>query len=227
MHRMQDRQEAGRLLASKLKHYRGAEGLLVLGLPRGGVPVACEIARALGAPADVFVVRKLGVPGQEELAMGAIAAGGIRVVNTEVTAKLRIDDRTIEAAVRRENAELIRREQAYRGNRPPLEIEGQIVILVDDGIATGSTVRAAVDALRQEHPQSIIIATGTAAASTCARLRLEVDELVTLMEPEAFYSVGQWYADFRQTSDEEVRALLEEAESSFRNRPGSDCNDPG
>jgi putative phosphoribosyl transferase len=205
-----NRTDGGRLLAAKLAHYAGRRDVLVLALPRGGVPVAFEVARALDAPLDVFLVRKLGVPGHEELAMGAIASGGIRVMNDDVVRGLRIDDWTIEQVVQREQAELERRENAYRGDRAPPEIQARTIILVDDGLATGSTMRAAVAALRQQAPQRIVVGVPTAAPSTCDELGQEVDEIVCATTPAPFYAVGMWYQDFSETTDEEVRHLLEQ-----------------
>jgi putative phosphoribosyl transferase len=206
-----DRRQAGRFLAAALSSYRGRDDLLVLGLPRGGIPVAFEVAVALGAPLDVFVVRKLGVPGYEELAMGAIASGGVRVLNESVTASLRIPAAVIDAVAREEEGELRRRETAFRGSRPAPEVAGRTVLLVDDGLATGSTMKAAVAALRAQQPRRVVVAVPVAAPETCAELRRHVDEVVCAATPRPFYAVGQWYADFRQTTDHEVRHLLEEA----------------
>ena len=209
--RFRDRADAGRLLAERLSHYAGRDDVLVLGLPRGGVPVAAEVARALGAPLDVFLVRKLGLPGQEELAMGAIASGGARVLNEELVETLGIPEALIDAVAAREEEELRRRERLYRGERPPPEVEGKTVILVDDGLATGSSMRAAVAALRRLRPARIVVAVPTAPVSTCEELRPEVDELVCARTPQPFYAVGIWYENFNQTTDEEVRRLLAEA----------------
>jgi putative phosphoribosyl transferase len=206
-----DRSEAGRTLAGKLQRYAHREDVIVLALPRGGVPVAAEIAVALSVPMDLFLVRKLGVPGHEELAMGAIASGGVRVLNEPVVAELRISDRVIQAVGEREAAELRRREIAYRGMRPEPEVAGRTVILVDDGLATGSTMRAAVRALRMQSPAKIIVAVPVGAASTCADLAREADEIVCAEMPEPFFAVGYWYSDFSQTTDDEVRALLDES----------------
>jgi predicted phosphoribosyltransferase len=206
--RFQDRVEAGRMLAERLTPYAHHPHVLVLGLPRGGVPVAFEVAHALKAPLDVLIVRKLGVPGREELAMGAIAAGGERVLNQEIIDIFGISDRVIEAVTARERRELDRRESLYRGQRPAPDVDGRTVILVDDGIATGSTVRAAVHLLRHLNAGCIVVATPTAAASTANELRREVDDFVAVMTPEDFAGVGEWYEDFSQTSDEEVRELL-------------------
>jgi putative phosphoribosyl transferase len=204
-----DRADAGRHLLSKLGAYKGRPDVLVLGLPRGGIPVGYEVARGLGAPLDVFVVRKLGVPGQEELAMGAIATGGVRVLNDEVLGYVPVPRDAIEAVAKREQQELERRELAYRGNRPPLDVKGKTVIVVDDGLATGSTMRAAVRALRKMEPLSIAVAVPVAAMQTCRELRTEVDDLVCLRTPEPFQAVGLWYEDFEQTTDAEVHDLLD------------------
>ncbi|HEX3584093.1 MAG TPA: phosphoribosyltransferase [Thermoanaerobaculia bacterium] len=204
-----DRVEAGRLLGEEVVRRIGKRAdAIVLALPRGGVPVGYEVARALGAPLDVFIVRKLGVPGQEELAMGAIASGGVRVLNDEVLSFVPVSPRTIEAVAERETRELERREKAYRGNRPPLDVEGKTVVIVDDGLATGSTMRAAVRALRKMKPREIVVAVPVAAPSTCAELRSTVDQMVCLRTPDPFQAVGLWYDDFTQTTDEEVHALL-------------------
>ena len=209
--RFRDRADAGRLLAERLSHYAGRDDVLVLGLPRGGVPVAAEVARSLGAPLDVFLVRKLGLPGQEELAMGAIASGGARVLNEELVETLGIPEALIDAVAAREEEELRRRERLYRGERPPPEVEGKTVILVDDGLATGSSMRAAVAALRRRRPARIVVAVPTAPVSTCEELRPEVDELLCARTPQPFYAVGIWYENFNQTTDEEARRLLAEA----------------
>jgi putative phosphoribosyl transferase len=211
--RFRDREHAGRLLAERLEKHRGGPDLLVLGLPRGGVPVAFEVARALAAPLDVFVVRKLGVPGHEELAMGALASGGVRVLNEKVVAALGINDATIARAVAAENAELERRERAYRGDRGPVDATGRTVIVVDDGLATGSTMRAAALALRAQEPRQLIVAVPVAAEQTCNEFRGAVDEIVCALTPEPFHAVGLWYDDFAPTSDAEVRELLKESRS--------------
>ena len=204
-----DRRQAGKQLASKLAGYANRSDVLVLALPRGGVPVAFEVARALRASLDVFLVRKLGVPGQEELAMGAIATGGVRVLNEEVTGRIDIPSSTIDEVASREEQELKRRERLYRGDRPVPNVQGRTVILIDDGLATGSTMRAAVTALRKMQPSEIIVAVPVAAAETCADLRSEVDEVICGATPEPFMAVGAWYSDFEQTSDREVRELLD------------------
>jgi putative phosphoribosyl transferase len=206
-----DRADAGRHLLSKLGAYRDRPDVLVLGLPRGGIPVGYEVARGLGVPLDVFVVRKLGVPGQEELAMGAIATGGVRVVNRDVVDALRIPPDVLDRAAAAELRELERREQSYRGERPQPRVEGRTVILVDDGLATGSTMRAAVAALRQQGPARLVVAVPVAAPPTCAELRREVEEVVCFATPEPFMAVGRFYDDFSQTTDEEVTALLASA----------------
>jgi predicted phosphoribosyltransferase len=203
-----NRREAGRQLAAQVAAYANRPDVLVLALPRGGVPVAYEVARALNAPMDVFLVRKLGVPGYEELAMGAIASGGVRVLNDEVVRGLDIPGYVIDAVAAREQQELERRERAYRDGRPPPDIRGRTVILVDDGLATGATMQAAVKALRQQQPARIIVAVPTAAAETCEKLKTEADEVICAMTPQPFYGVGRWYDDFSQTTDEEVRDLL-------------------
>jgi predicted phosphoribosyltransferase len=211
MVRFQDRFEAGRVLASHLSAYAGHPGAVVLALPRGGVPVALEVARQLRLPLDVYLVRKLGVPGHEELAMGAIATGGIRVLNQDVVRGLGIDEETIARVAAQEERELLRRESAYREGRTAPRIEGRIVILVDDGLATGSTMRAAVAALGGQAPSRIVIAVPVAAPETCRELQRDVDEIVCAVTPEVFQAVGLWYEDFSQTSDEEVRDLLRRA----------------
>jgi putative phosphoribosyl transferase len=215
-----NRREAGQVLASLLAGYRGRPDVAVLGLPRGGVPVAYEIATALHAPLDVMVVRKLGVPGHEELAMGAIASGGVQVVNEEVVRHLGITSPILASVAAIEQQELARRERAYRGERPPATVEGRTVILVDDGLATGSTMRAAVAALRRRHPTQVVVAVPTAAPETCEELRQEVDEIVCAMTPTPFYGVGEWYEEFGQTSDEEVRDLLERASPALNSGKG-------
>jgi len=204
-----DRVQAGQVLSQKLKAYADRADVMVLALPRGGVPVALEVARLLHAPLDVFLVRKLGTPGQEELAMGAIASGGIRVLNDEVIQSLHVPESVIDLATVKELRELARRERLYREGRPALDVTGRTVILVDDGLATGSTMRAAVAALRQLKPKRLVVAVPLAAAPTCRDLRGEVDELVCLQTPDPFYSVGFWYEDFSQTTDEEIREMLE------------------
>jgi predicted phosphoribosyltransferase len=206
-----DRTEAGQVLADRLRKYADRPDVLVLALPRGGVPVAFEVARALHAPLDVFLVRKLGLPGQEELAMGALATGGVRVLNDEVVRTLDIPDEVIDAVAAREQRELERRERMYRGKRPRADVHDRIVILVDDGLATGSTMRAAVAALRMQQPSRIVVAVPIGAPETCAEFQWEADEAVCARTPEPFRAVGLWYGDFSQTTDEEVRELLGQA----------------
>ena len=203
-----DRRDAGKYLAKHLRHYAHRPDVMVLGLPRGGVPVAAEIAQALGADLDVFVVRKLGAPMYEELAMGAIASGGVRVLNPEVIQQLAITPEIVDAAAATEEIELQRRERDYRGDRPPLDVRGRTVILVDDGLATGASMRAAVRSVRQLGPAKVVIAVPVGAAETCKDLEPEVDEIVCGKMPRDFRAVGAWYEDFSQTTDEEVRALL-------------------
>lgn len=205
-----DRSDAGHALAALLDHYRGRADTLVLALPRGGVPVAYEVARAIRAPLDVFTVRKLGVPGHEELAMGAIASGGVTVLNEEVVRLSGVDRATVARVAEHESAELHRRERAYRGDRPVLELSGKAVLIVDDGLATGSTMRAAIRAVRRLGPASIVAAVPTGAASTCRELAAMVEEMVCATNPEPFGAVGQSYREFGQTTDDEVRALLDE-----------------
>ena len=204
-----DRRHAGRVLAGKLEQYRGRAGLLVLALPRGGVAVGFEVARELRAPLDIFVVRKLGVPGHEEYAMGAIASGGVKVMNP--MPGLTVSPEVIAAVVEREQAELVRREQLYRKQRPAIPLEGRTVIVVDDGLATGSTMQAAVMAIRQKHPLYLAAAVPVGARDTCAALRQQADEVICAESPEPFRAVGLWYQEFPQATDEEVCALLEEA----------------
>jgi putative phosphoribosyl transferase len=203
-----NRIEAGKRLAAELAEYNNRPDVLVLALPRGGVPVAFEVARALGATLDIFLVRKLGVPGHEELAMGAIATGGVRVLNKDVVRYLNIPGEVIDAVAAVEQRELDRREKLYRGDRPAPDVRGKTVILVDDGLATGSTMRAAAAALRQQQPARIVVAVPVAAAQTCDEFREEVDDIVCAVTPEPFHGVGLWYEDFSQTTDDEVCALL-------------------
>jgi putative phosphoribosyl transferase len=206
-----DRRDAGVQLAAQLLRYAGDPNVVVLGLPRGGVPVAFEVARTLQAPLDIFVVRKLGVPDHRELAMGAIASGGVRVLNPEVVTALRITAPTIDAVAAQEQKELERQEQAYRGHVPFPDLAGRTVIVVDDGLATGSTMRAAVKALRQMQPRWIVVAAPVAAEETFRSLAAEADEVVCVSTPESFHAVSMWYEEFSQTTDEEVRFLLESA----------------
>ena len=209
--RFRDRQVAGRELANALARYAGRPDVLVLALPRGGVPVAAEVAHALDLPLDVLIVRKLGVPGHEELAFGALASGGARVMNDDVVGALQIKPETIERVARRERLELERREQAYRGTRPPVAVRDREVILIDDGIATGATMRAGVAALRTLGPARIIVAVPAASKDACSLLRREADEVCSLIEPEDFCAVGVWYESFPQNTDAEVSALLSAA----------------
>jgi putative phosphoribosyl transferase len=206
-----DRSEAGRHLAERLRAYSGRDDVIVLALPRGGVPLGYEVAKALGAPLDVFVVRKVGVPGYEELAMGAIASGGVLVLDEGLLRTLGIGRAALERAIADEVQELQRREVAYRGDRDPPRLEGKTVILVDDGLATGSTMRAAAHAVRQLNPARIVVAVPVAAAETCNEIRNDVDEIVCDLTPTPFHAVGLWYEDFSQTTDDEVRELLAQA----------------
>jgi erythromycin esterase-like protein/predicted phosphoribosyltransferase len=212
-----DRREAGRLVAEKLTKYANWPDVIVLALPRGGVPVAYEVASALQKPMDVFVVRKLGVPGYEELAMGAVATGGVRILNNHIITRLGVPDHMIDAVATREQHELARRERLYRGDRPPPDIRGRTVILVDDGLATGATMHAAIQALRQQRPARIVMAVPTAPPETCEELRAEVDDVICAITPEPFHAVGAWYRDFSQTTDEEVRELLARRNAPPRN----------
>jgi len=213
--RFRDRIDAGQKLAERLTRYAHRKDVLVLALPRGGVPVAYEVARSLGVPLDLFLVRKLGTPGQEELAMGAIASGGIRVLNEDVVKSLRISEEKINEATRKEQRELDRRERAYRGDRPMPDMQGRTIILVDDGLATGTTMRAAVRALRARNPARIVVAVPTAPRDVCEEFEGEVEEVLCASTPEPFWAVGAWYEDFSQTSDEEVRSILEKASREF------------
>lgn len=208
MRRFKNRKEAGQSLAEKLSAYANRDNVTVLALPRGGVPVAFEVSSALRAPLDVLIVRKLGVPGHEELAMGAIASGGVRVLNEGIVASLQIPSETVETVVAQEHRELARREKSYRGERPPLALQGRTVILIDDGVATGATMRAAVSALRKLSPARLVVAVPTAAKEAYAALQDQADEVIALATPEPYVSVGTWYQNFSQTSDEEVRQLL-------------------
>src|SRR3954464_14915093 len=206
-----DRTDAGRRLAKKLRRYAGRDDVVVLALPRGGVPVGHEVARALGAPLDVFLVRKLGVPGHEELAMGAIASGGVRVLNHSLIGQLRIPAAAIDRVIEREQKEIARREALYREGRPPLPVENRTVVLVDDGLATGATMLAATHAIRAQGPERIIVAVPVASPEACDEFRAHVDQVICAETPENFQAVGVWYENFFQTTDEEVRELLERA----------------
>jgi putative phosphoribosyl transferase len=217
-----NRSDAGKRLAAKLHVYANRPDVVVLGLPRGGVPVAFEVAMKLRLPLDVFVVRKLGVPGHEELAMGAIASGGIEVLNENVVRSLGISREIIESVARKQGEELKRREQLYRGDRPSLDVRDVTVILVDDGLATGATMRAAVQALRAQKPIRIIVAVPAAAPEACEELGEEADDIICAITPDPFFSVGSWYEDFSQTTDDEVSKLLNiahEAEKSVGEKP--------
>lgn len=223
-----DRAEAGRRLARELSRYAGRSDVIVLALPRGGVPVAYEVARALGAPLDVLVVRKLGLPQHEELAMGAIASGGARLLSEDVIRVYGVSRDDIERVTATESRELTRRERQYRGDRPFPDVTGKTVVLVDDGLATGSSMRVAVKALRQEKPKAIVVAVPVAAPETCEALRDVSDDVVCAVTPEPFYAVGLWYEDFSQTSDEEVHDLLDRARQTLgsmtRDTGGSDAS---
>jgi putative phosphoribosyl transferase len=207
----ENRYVAGQWLASKLQHYRNRPDVIVLALPRGGVPVGYEVAKWLNAPLDVFIVRKLGVPGHEELAMGAIASGGVRLLNQNVIDMFAIPRDLIEMITAREQREPERQEREYREGRPPLDVEGRTVILVDDGLATGASMHVAVAALKQKKPAHIVVAVPVASQETCSEFDGEVDQVVCALTPEPFWSVGQWYEDFSQVSDDEVRDLLRRA----------------
>jgi predicted phosphoribosyltransferase len=209
--RYRDREDAGRRLATELAPYADRDAVVVLALPRGGVPVAFEVARLLHAPLDVLLVRKLGVPGHPELAMGAIASGGVRVLSHDIISQLVVTPEEVEAATAREGVELDRRDRMYRGDRPPTPLAGRTVILVDDGLATGATMEAAIQAVRQSNPARIIVAAPVGAAETCERLRALADEVVCASSPDHFQAVGLWYDRFDQTSDEEVIELLNRA----------------
>jgi len=219
--RFHDRRDAGRRLAAELADYAHRADVRVLALPRGGVPVAFEVARALGAPLDVFVVRKLGLPGHEEFAMGAIASGGIVILNENVVRDAGVSDAAVERVIATERRELERREQRYRGDRPLPEIAGNTVILVDDGLATGSTMWAAVAALKQEGPARTVVGVPIASPETCDAFRDAVDEIVCAVTPAPFYAVGLWYEDFSQTTDEEVHELLDQAAREHAARPAT------
>lgn len=209
--RFLNRAEAGRLLATRLAPYANRSDVLVLGLPRGGVPVAFEVAEGLHVPLDICLVRKLGVPGHKELAMGAIASGGVRVLNYDVISWLNINGKTIDHVAEKELRELQRRDRTYRGNRPQPEIRDRTILLIDDGLATGATMRSAIAIVKQQRPQQIVVAIPVAPKDTCQELRAEVDEVVCLITPEPFYAIGVWYENFAQTTDAEVCTLLEQS----------------
>ena len=211
MERFKDRRDAGRVLARKLSAYGGQADVIVLALPRGGVPVGYEVALALNAPLDIFLVRKLGLPGREELAIGAIASGGVRVLNQDIIRVLNVPEEVINIVARQELQELGRREHHYRGDRPAPEIRDRKVILIDDGLATGASMRAAVVGVRGQHPSRIVIAVPAAAPELCNAFQFEVDEMVCAITPEPFYGVSRWYEDFSQITDEEVRMFLQKA----------------
>lgn len=214
--RFRDRRDAGQWLAADLHAYAGRTDVIVLALPRGGVPVGYEVAATLGAPLDVFVVRKLGLPGHEELAMGALASGGVRVLDEELIRVARVRPAEVSRVTTAEQAELERRERRYRGDRPFPDLRGKTAILVDDGLATGSTMRAAVTALRLEGPTRVVVAVPVAAAETCDALRALADDVICAVTPEPFHAVGLWYDDFSQTTDDEVRELLEKSHLAAR-----------
>lgn len=211
MAQFKNRRDAGKILAKELSQYAGRSDVIILALPRGGVPVAYEVARALNLPLDVFIVRKLGLPDRKELAIGAIATGGARVLNHDIIRILNIPREVINIVAKQELQELKRREQSYRGDRPAPEVRGRTVILIDDGLATGASMRAAVAGLRAQQPAKIVVAVPAGAIEVCEAFASEVDEIVCALTPEPFYGVGKWYEDFSQTSDEEVRILLQEA----------------
>lgn len=215
-----DRSHAGKKLANKLSKFKDRDDVVVLALPRGGVPVAYEVAQKLNAPLDIFLVRKLGVPGHEELAMGAIATGGVRVLNQDVVEYLKIPPRVIDAVAAKEMQELKRREVKYRGDRPEPDVTGKTIILIDDGLATGSTIRAAAQALRQQAPARTVVGVPVSAPQTCDEYRIGVDEIICVVTPEPFLGVGQWYDDFSQTTDEEVHDLLERARDEQAQKNG-------
>ena len=222
MQGFRNRAEAGSLLASQLTCFAGRRNVRILALPRGGVPVAFEIARALKLPLDVFMVRKLGVPGQEELAMGAVASGNVRILQPHVVQALRIPQSVIEAVTAEEIRELARGERAFRGDRPSPDVRDRTIILVDDGLATGSTMRAAIAAVKLQRPERIIVAVPVAASETCHQLRNEVDQIICLKTPTSFQAVGLWYEHFPQLTDEEVRTLLSKAEESWASHNSSE-----
>ena len=217
-----DRRDAGRQLAGRLKKFANRSDLLVLALPRGGVPVAFEVACALGAPLDAFVVRKLGVPGHEELAMGALASGDVRVLDQQLIEILGLSDTEVSKVTDKARAELQRREALYRGSRPIPEVRGKTVMLIDDGLATGATMKAAIASLRQKEPETIVVAVPVAALETCEGLRDMADEVICAFLPDLFVAVGRWYRDFSQTSDEEVRLLLDARQGDHKSKAASE-----
>jgi putative phosphoribosyl transferase len=223
----EDRFEAGQVLAKKLRHYRDQPDVIVLALPRGGVPVAFEVARALGAPLDVFLVRKLGLPGQPELAMGAIAAGGVQVLHHDLVDQLQVAPEVIESVAEVEREELRRQQSVFRQHRAPPDVTGRTVILVDDGLATGSTMRAAVAALKAQRPKRIVMAVPVGSDDTCEEFRHEVDEAICAAQPRDFRAVGVWYRDFSPTSDREVQSLLAEAEHGRHAALGAETDSAG
>lgn len=225
MRRFRDRREAGELLALELAHFAGKSDCVILALPRGGVPVGYELSSILHAPLDILIVRKLGVPGHEELAMGAIATGGVKILNESVVTALGIDHEAIASVEKRELEELVRREKTYRGNRPPLDVAGKTVILVDDGIATGATILAAIEAVRRRGVSRIVLASPVATHSVVQMLERHAEEVHCVLTPEDFRGVGSWYDDFSQTEDEEVRQLLEAANPIVK-RIGSGDEEP-
>jgi predicted phosphoribosyltransferase len=214
----QDRSEAGRLLAAKLGHHAGKPAVVVLGLPRGGVPVACEVAGILNVPLDIFLVRGLGAPGYDEMVIGTVASRGVKILDREVVERLGISEEAAEATARAEQRELERQESIYRDGREPVALKDQTVILVDEGLATGSCIRAAVRALREREPKSITVAVPVGSPDTCRQMRSEADEVVCAMTPEPFFSVGTWYADFMEIPDEEITRLLKHAAHQRRAR---------
>jgi len=209
-----DRAEAGRILGTKLIAYSRREDVIVLGLPRGGVPVAYEVARVLSVPLDVLVVRKLGSPWERELAMGAVARGDVQVLDLSVVKQLCVSSEAIEEVAAEERKEMERQERLYRGSRPPLSMVGKTVILVDDGVATGSCILAAIAAVRKQGAAFVVVAVPVAPANACSAIRMEADEVISVTEPEIFLAVSQWYVNFNQTSDDEVRTLLARSMSS-------------
>jgi putative phosphoribosyl transferase len=216
--RYRNRYVAGKRLAQALTAYKSRSDVIVLGLPRGGVPVAYEVARSLDVPLDVFIVRKLGMPGQREFAMGAIASGGVTLIDHDLVRQTRVPRAEVEAVIAAERTELDRRERLYRGDRPPLDVRGRTVILVDDGLATGASMQAAIAALRPQRPAAIVVATPVGSAEACRTMLAVADACVCVEMPEPFYAVGLWYDDFGETTDDEVTELLDEASAAAPNR---------